>query len=92
MENTEKKYLVQIKLDDEVSGHMMTIRELAEHYETDDICGIGYNYSVWDVDSFGMVVSVNNWYDMVQDYLRGKREMQQEYEDYCNELRYADWN
>ena len=88
MENTEKKYLVQMLFDGETSGHMMTMRELADHYETDQICGIGYSYSVYDVSTYGTVITVNDWYDQVEEILYDKRQMQREYEEYCNELRY----
>lgn len=77
-----KSYLVQIKFDGEVTSRMMTERELADHWETDDIAGIGCEYKAYDVDTFGQVTPINV-YDTVQEILKGKREMEQEYRDYC---------
>ena len=77
-----KKYLVQIKYDGEISSRMMTERELADHWETDDIAGIGCEYSAFDVDTFGKAVKVDV-YEIVQAVLKEKREIEQEYRDYC---------
>ena len=77
-----KSYLVQIEFDGEMSSRMMTERELADHWETDDIAGIGYKYFAFDVDTFGKAVPVDV-YEIVQAVLADKREMEREYRDYC---------
>lgn len=84
--NHMKTYLVQIELDGEVSSKMMTERELADHWETDDIAGIGYKYSAFNVDTFGQATAVNV-YNIVQEVLAQKRWMEQEYMDYCENVR-----
>lgn len=83
-----KTYLVQIKFDDEVTSKMMTERELADHWEMDDLAGIGCEYRAFDVDTFGQVTPINV-YDTVQEVLGQKRWMEQEYRDYCEAERYG---
>ena len=78
-----KKYLVQIKFDGEIISAMMTDRELADHWETNEIAGIGLEYAAFDVDTFGQVTQINV-YETVQEVLGQKRWMEQEYRDYCD--------
>ena len=77
-----KTYLVQIKFDGEVTVKMMTERELADHWEMNDLAGIGCEYAAFDVDDFGKAVPINV-YDTVKEVLDQKRWEQQEYRDYC---------
>jgi hypothetical protein len=83
-----KTYLVQIRYDGDVTSRMMTVRQLADHWETDDIAGIGCEYAAYDVDTFGQVVPVNV-YDIVQEELARKRWMEQEYRDCCEAEQYG---
>ena len=78
-----KSYLVQITLDGESTSRMMTERELADRWEEDDLAGIGCEFAAFDVDTFGQVTPINV-YDTVQEILKDKREMEQEYRDYCD--------
>ena len=84
-----KSYLVQIKLDGEITSKMMTERELADHWEMDDLAGIGCDYEAFNVDTFGKAVRVKNVYDIVKPVLDQKRWMEQEYRDYCEAERYG---
>ena len=77
-----KSYLVQIMLDGEVTSKMMTERELAEHWETEDLAGCGFVYSAFDVDTFGVATPINV-YETAQRVLEEKREIDQEFWDYC---------
>ena len=77
-----KKYLVQIRFDGEISSSVMSERELADLWEQDDISGIGYEFAAFDVDTFGEPIKINV-YKTVQKILREKREIEQEYRDYC---------
>jgi hypothetical protein len=86
-----KQFFVQIRYDGEVFNHIMTGRELAERYETNAEAGIGESYAAYEVSDFGNPVRVNVW-EIVHPIIDHKRWMQEEYDDYCNELRYADWN
>ena len=86
-----KKYFVQIKFDGEISSSMMTERELAEHWETDELAGIGCEYAAWDVDTFGKLVPINV-YKTVQEVLAEKRWMEQEYRDYCEAVNEYGYN
>ena len=81
-----KTYMVQIKFDGEVSSKMMTARELAEHWEMDQIAGIGYTYAAFDVDTFGKAIPINV-YKTVREELDRRDWMQQEYRDYCESER-----
>ena len=86
-----KTYFVQIKLDGETIGKTMNERELARHWEDNDIAGIGYEYAAFDVDTFGQITPVNV-YDVVQDVLGQMRWEQQEYEDYCDAVNEYGYN
>ena len=77
-----KKYFVQIRFDGETSCRLMTERELADHWETNDIAGVGCEYAAWDVDFFGKLIPINVE-AVVEVVLRQKRWMEQEYRDYC---------
>ena len=91
-ENPERAlYFIQIRYDGETFSHIMTGREFADRYETNAEAGIGESYAVYDVSNFGQPVRINA-YELVHPIIERKRQMQQEYDDYCNDLRYADWN
>ena len=81
-----KKYFVQIWYEGEFSSRIMTELELAEHWEMDDIAGIGCEYRAFDIDTFGQVKEIDV-YETVQEVLKGIREMRQEYDDYCRSVR-----
>ena len=78
----KKQYMVQIKLDGEISCKMMTGRELADRYDYEQEIGIGEEYEAFDVSRFGEPVRVNV-YELVSEILDQKRWMDQEYRDYC---------
>ena len=77
-----KKYLVQIRVDGETSSRIMTERELADLWETEDLAGVGYDFTTYDIDIFGHVSEVDTW-SVVKPVLENKRWMEQEYRDYC---------
>lgn len=86
-----KTYLVQITLDGETSSKMMTERELARHWENNDIAGIGYEYAAFDVSEFGKAEPVNV-YDIAQEVLGQIRWEQEEYRDYCEAVNEYGYN
>lgn len=77
-----KTYFVQIRFDGETISKMMTERELAHHWEENDIAGIGCEYAAFDVSEFGKAKPINV-YDTVQEVLGQIRWEQQEFRDYC---------
>ena len=85
----DKRYLFKARIEDEQIVSIETGRRIAEIYDEDQLCGIYGDMEVWDVSGDPKRISL---LDLVEPILENKRWMEQEYRDYCEEQRYADWN
>lgn len=81
-----KKYFVQTKIDGETFSSIKTEKELAELWENDNECGYLDGLVAFDIDTFGQPKQVNV-YEIATEYIKGRDEMQREYEDYCETVR-----
>lgn len=82
----KKQYLFKVWVEDELCISIKAGREIAEYYETDQIAGIYSKMEVWDVTGEPKRISL---LDLVEPILENKHWMEQEYRDYCEELRYG---
>ena len=82
----KKQYLFKVWVEDELCISIKTGKQIADYYETDQIAGIYSKMEVWDVTGDPKRISLS---DLVDPILENKRWMEQEYRDYCEELRYG---
>jgi hypothetical protein len=81
----KKQYLFKVWIEDELFISIKTGKQIADDYETDQIAGIYSKMEVWDVSGDPKRISL---LDLVEPILEGKRAMEQEYRDYCENERY----
>ena len=79
-----KEFFVITVIDGEQSVHTMSVRELAELWEQDNISG-GY---IDEIIAYRFNLNTHemekvNVYETAQEFLKGQREIEQEYRDYC---------
>ena len=77
-----ENYFVVTIFEGEEYGHVMTESELAHRWETEDIAGIGEEIRAWSYSKEQGMQEIDV-YETVQAYLKGEREQEQEYRDYC---------
>lgn len=78
----DAQYLLRSVMDDEVFHNVLTGREIADRYETDQIAGIYNSMTVWKLD--GDEPQKIRILDLVNPILENKRWMEQEYRDNCD--------
>ena len=77
-----KMYLVQTKVDGDVTSSVKSLHELANLYDLDREACFLDDIVAYDLSDFDHPVKVNVG-DTVAPYLDQRRWMEQEYRDYC---------
>ena len=83
----EKEYFVITFIDGEQCNRVMNIRELAELWQNDDICGCYDGIIAYKYNTVSHQLEEVNVYDLAQNYLKRQREIEDEYRDYCETVR-----
>ena len=78
-----KQYFVIITMEgEEPFYHVMTQKQLAETWETDDLCGVYSDIIAYSYNAEKHEMEKVNVYETAQEYIRGREEIQREYEEY----------
>ena len=78
----DRKYLLRVRIDGEDSYSVETGSKIADIYDQDQECGYIDDMDVWEFRD-GNPVKIK-LLDLVVPILRAKREIEQEYRDYCD--------
>ena len=79
----DKKYFTIVMIDGEQCPSVKTEKELAEYWETNDLCGCYDEIVAFTYNADTQTMERVNVYDVAQNYLNQRNAIQQEYEDYC---------